>query len=199
MSNFAELARSNLMTLFNADPRALAQNLPAEPVGTQFRFRAFGDVCLLGHDGIFWRESSSPGVAELLISIYALNSRPDPARMTPYKAFRELPNSMPYIAAFASHTEAILVPHVGKIEKQRSDLASRLDGRVESGPECGDFSLILRPLPKIALKYVFYRADHESPASVSCLFSNNAAAFLPTDALADAGELTSRKMIDCLR
>ncbi len=200
MSNFAQLTRSNLITLFNADSQhALAQNLPAEPVGTQFQFRAFGDVCLLGKAGIFLRRPSSTGVMELLISIYALNSRPDPVRLTPYKAFRELPNSMPYIGAFATHTEAILMPHVGKIDKQSSDLASRLDGRVESGPECGDFSLILRPLPKIVLKYIFYRADHEFPASVSCLFSYNAGDFLPTDALADTGEMTSRKLLDYLR
>jgi hypothetical protein len=53
-------------------------------------------------------------------------------------------------------------------------------------------------LPKIALNFIFYRADDEFPASVTCLFSHNAASFLPTDALADTAEYTSKKMLDIL-
>jgi len=40
--------------------------------------------------------------------------------------------------------------------------------------------------------------DDEFPASVTCLFSQNAADFLSTDALADTGEYTSKKIFDIL-
>jgi len=48
----------------------------------------------------------------------------------------------------------------------------------------GDFSLVLFPLPKIALYYIFYLPDDEFSASATCLFSANAVSFLPVDGLA---------------
>ena len=47
----------------------------------------------------------------------------------------------------------------------------------------------------ISLCYIFYEADDEFPASVTCLYSNNARLFLPVDALADVGEYSSRKIL----
>jgi hypothetical protein len=73
---------------------------------------------------------------------------------------------------------------------------SSLNGELSPGSEGGDFSIIVRPLPKIKLRYIFYFADDEFPASATCLFSNNALSFLPIDALADTGEYTSRKIIE---
>jgi len=63
----------------------------------------------------------------------------------------------------------------------------------------GDFAFIVYPLPKIALCYIFYIADDEFPASVTCLYSNNADCILPLDAPADVGEYTSRKIMDIIR
>ena len=60
----------------------------------------------------------------------------------------------------------------------------------------GDFSFVVYPLPKIALCYIFYDPDEDFPASVTCLFSNNARRFLPLDGLADVGEYTSRKILE---
>ena len=62
--------------------------------------------------------------------------------------------------------------------------------------EGGDFSIIVRPLPKIMLRYIFYLADEDFPASATCLFSSNSLSFLPIDALADTGEYTSKKIIE---
>jgi hypothetical protein len=116
----------------------------------------------------------------------------------PFKAFREMPDSMPYVGAFASHTERVLVDHIDKIEHKADRIAQQFKGSQEASKDAGDFSFIVYPLPKIALNYIFYRADDEFPATVTCLFSHNAAAFLPTDALADTGEYTSKKILDIL-
>ena len=105
---------------------------------------------------------------------------------------------MPYVGAFASHTERLLVSHLQQIENKADQLVDRFSGLREERPEAGDFALILYPLPKIALNYIFYRADDEFPATVTCLFSSNAATFLPTDALADTGEYTSKKIMDII-
>jgi hypothetical protein len=133
---------------------------------------------------------------DILISLYALNARPDPCVWIPFKAFREFPDSAPYVAAFAAHAEQVLVSHVEKIRNRRDQVLEKLNGREAPEGKGGDFSLVVHPLPKIALCYIFYLADQEFPPSVTCLFSSNARLFLPLDALADTGEYTSRKIME---
>ena len=105
---------------------------------------------------------------------------------------------MPYIGAFASYTEKILVPYVEKIEEEQNSIMEYMQGKNAYEIAGGDFSFFLCPLPKITLCYIFYRADEDFSASATCLFSNNAQNFLPLDALADVGEYTSRKIIQIL-
>ena len=109
-----------------------------------------------------------------------------------------MPDSMPYVGAFASRAERVLFDQIDRIEQHAGRIAHRLKGLQGSDDDAGDFSLIVYPLPKIALNYIFYRADDDFPASVTCLFSNNAATFLATDALADTSEYTSKKMLEIL-
>ena len=109
-----------------------------------------------------------------------------------------MPDSMPYVGAFAAHAERVLLDQIDEIEQDADRIAQRLEGAQGSDNDAGDFSLIIYPLPKIALNYIFYRADDDFPASVSCLFSNNASIFLPSDALADTAEYTSKKILDML-
>jgi hypothetical protein len=54
-------------------------------------------------------------------------------------------------------------------------------------------------LPKVALCYIFYLPDEEFPASVTCLFSQNALSFMPLDGLADVAEYTSKVIIQLIR
>ena len=75
---------------------------------------------------------------------------------------------------------------------------ANLSGRNAPAGVEGDFSFVIYPFPKIALCYIFYEADDDFSASVTCLYSNNALSFLPIDALADVGEYTSRKMLDLI-
>ena len=62
----------------------------------------------------------------------------------------------------------------------------------------GDFAFVVYPLPKVALCYIFYEADEDFPASVTCLYNNNADRFMPLDGLADVGEYTSKKIINLI-
>ena len=65
-------------------------------------------------------------------------------------------------------------------------------------PASGDFSFRLQPLPKVWLEFICYLSDEDFPASVTCLYSQNADRFLTTDALADVGEYTVKKIITML-
>lgn len=198
MDNYARIVTDNLDRLYASLPTDLARMLPAEQNGQDFGFRAFGEACTLSPAGIYLAGEKQEGVPGILISLYALNAVSDAPVAEPFKAFKEFPNSAPYAGAFVSHTEQVLVPRVQAIEARSADIAARLGG--EAGiPATGDFSFTVSPLPNISLAYIFYREDEDFPASVTCLYSHNAGAFLPMDALADVGEYTSRKIINfCL-
>jgi hypothetical protein len=103
---------------------------------------------------------------------------------------------MPYAGAFSAHAQQILVPRVDLVEKSLDLVLERLSGRESGAP--GDFSFILFPLPKIALNYIFYRADEDFPPSVTCLYSQNADVFMPVDGLADVGEYMSKTILDLI-
>ena len=198
VDNYARIVRENVEKLYLDLPPSLARDLPAEQNGQRFRFDAFGARCQIQPDGIFLDQERQEGVIGILISLYALHARSDACVPEPYKAFKDLPNSMPYAGAFATHTQQILVPYVERIEMERNRIMKQLGGHAAPDGAGGDFAFVVFPLPKIALCYIFYAADDDFPASVTCLYSNNALRFLPIDGLADVGEYTSKKIIDWL-
>jgi len=198
-NNYAKIVQDNLKKLFENLPKDLARALPATQNGDAFLFEAFGETCEIRSDGIFLGEVQQAGVIGILISLYALNAKPETCLIEPLKAFKDFPNSMPYAGAFVTHTQQILVPYVDNIERSSNRIIETLKGCTAPAGIGGDFSFMVYPLPKIALCYIFYEADEDFPASVTCLYSNNAVSFLPIDALADVGEYTSKKIIDLVQ
>jgi hypothetical protein len=196
MDPYEKIIHNNLARLYRHLPENLDRHLPAERHNNHFNFEAFGEIVQIGPEGIRVGRRTEIGVRAILISLYALHAKADPCIATPFKAFRELPNSMPYHSAFTTHTERLLVPHIDTIEKNLQRIIDTWKGNAEPGHANGDFSFRLRPFPKIVLNYIFYRADEEFPASATCLCSCNALSFLPIDALADTAEYTSRKILD---
>jgi hypothetical protein len=194
-NNYAKIVEGNLKKLYENLTSDLAAVLPAKQNGDSFLFEAFGDRCEIRSDGIFLGEVQQTGVIGILISLYALNAGLETCLVEPLKAFKDLPNSMPYAGAFVTHTQQILVPHVEKIQISADRIIETLKGCKAPSNVGGDFSFMVYPLPKIVLCYIFYEADEDFPASVTCLYSNNAISFLPIDALADVGEYTSKKIL----
>ncbi len=197
-NNYTKLVNDNLNKLYKNFPKDLARNLPGIIKNTTIEFKAFGESCQISPDGISFGKKQQTGVLGILISLYALNTCSEVCIFEPLKAFKEFPNSMPYIGAFATHTENILVSHVNKVEKFQDFIVEKLMGKTSPSDNSGDFSFSVQPLPKITLHYIFYFADDDFPASVTCLYSNNANRFLPMDALADVGEYTSKKILDLI-
>lgn len=198
MNNYTKIIHKNLAQLYDALPENLEHNLPGIRENDDFIFDAFGERCRIGPDRILCGGVEETGVLGILISLYALHNQAAECVLEPFKAYRELPNSMPYAGAFAIQTEKSLVPYVEKIEKNLSSIIGCLSGSAGSGSPGGDFSFVVYPLPKVALNYICYFADEEFPAAVTCLFSSNALSFLPVDALADTGEYTSKKILQLL-
>lgn len=193
--NYKKIAQGNLEQLYKNLPADLAEKLPGKRDGDQFIFSAFGETCIIELGGITLGKEDHSSVFDILITLYALNACSDICILKPFKAFKEFPDSNPYVGAFTTHTENILVPYVMKIEASLGKIIEKMSGETASSETGGDFAFTVYPLPKIALTYIFYEADDDFPASVTCLFSNNANRFLPIDGLADVGEYTSKKII----
>ncbi len=197
--NYAKIVRDNLNALYADFSKDLAKNLPGEQNEGRFVFNAFGERCIIEPTGIRLGDEDHSFVLGILISLYALNACPDICIPTPLKAFKEFPDSMPYAGAFATHTEQLLVPHVAKIKTAVPAIMEAFNGEASPPGTGGDFSFVVYPLPKIALCYIFYEADEDFSASVTCLYSNNAHLFMPIDGLADIGEYSSKKILDLIK
>ena len=193
--NYLKLAMANLDRLYANLPGDLEKSLPAEKGGQTYSFRAFGQTCVIAPEGITLDGVEPPGVIGILLSLYALNASADLPILEPLRAFKEFPDSAPYVGAFASHTEQILVPAVLKIKTKIDLIVETLSGEAAPASVSGDFAFVVRPLPKIFLCYIFYEADEDFPPSVTCLYSNNANRFMPMDGLADVGEYTSKTIL----
>jgi len=115
------------------------------------------------------------------------------------KSVQGVPGQYALWGAFTTHTEQLLVPHVSKIKESVQLVTETLKGEEAPDETGGDFSFIVYPLPKIALCYIFYEADDDFPASVTCLYSNNARSFLPVDGLADVGEYCSKTILKLIK
>ncbi len=168
--NYAKIVQDNLEKLYGNLPENLADALPATREGETFIFKAFGEKCRIQPEGIFLGAEKQTGVSGILISLYALHVQPEPCVLEPLKSFKDFPNSMPYTGAFATHTEHILTPHVERIENASAQIMKQFGGQISPANISGDFSFVIYPVPKIALCYIFYKADEDFPASVTCLF-----------------------------
>ena len=196
--NYTKIVRHNLRQLYQNLPPNLGAALGGQNEDDHFIFQAFGETCVIGPEKIVLGQEIQNSVVGILLSLYALYAKPDACVCEPFKAFKDLPNSMPYAGAFASHTQQILVPHVPRIREHQPIITDRFNGTSAPAAVGGDFAFVIDALPKMSLCYIFYDSDEDFPASVTTLYSNNALCFLPIDALADVGEYTSKKIIEIL-
>ncbi|CAB1085217.1 hypothetical protein D1AOALGA4SA_12705 [Olavius algarvensis Delta 1 endosymbiont] len=151
MDNYGKIIQDNLARLFRNIPDHLEQMLPGRSQDRQLVLKAFGSSYHIGPEAITVGNNAETGVIGILISLYALHAKADPCIPTPFKAYREIPNSMPYAGAFASRTEQILIPYIDKIEDNLDLIFETLNGEPGTGGEGGDFSFVVRPFPKIKL------------------------------------------------
>jgi len=200
MSQYEALIRDNLRKAFSGGAEALAERLPARPDPEGLTFPAFGASCSLTSEAVVLSGKRETGPRGLVVSLYAANASPESLRLEPLVAFRDLPDSMPYQGAFAANSERPLVPRASEIPAWRSRILEFLQGEETPPPPAtpGDISLLVFPLPKIALCYIVYLPDEEFPAAVTCMFSNNARTFMPLDGLADTAEYTTRRILELM-
>lgn len=197
-SQYERIMLENLGNLFNPFPSNADRSIGARIKGKKLYLRAFGEECCIAQDRVTLSGRLEAGPRGVLVTLYARSAQPVPIALEPFKAFKDFPGSTPYQAAFAANTERVLVPHVEDISKSQERLLKTFNDANVPCHSAGDFSLLLFPLPKIALNYIFYLADEEFPASVTCLFSSNALSFLPLDALADVAEYTSKQILELI-
>ena len=128
--NYAKIVRDNLNRLYSNLPKDLAKKLPAEQEGERFIFNAFGEKCVIEPNRITLNEEKPSSVCGILISLYSLNACAENCIHPPFKPFKEFPGSMPFVGAFATNTEQLLVPHVEKIKKAVQKIEPAAEGEV---------------------------------------------------------------------
>ncbi len=112
--NYAKIAQDNLDRLYSDLPNDLAKNLPGEQNDEHFVFNAFGEKCVITPSRTTLGKEEHSSIFSILISLYALNANSGNCNISPLKSFKEFPDSMPYVGAFTTHTEQLLVPYVEK-------------------------------------------------------------------------------------
>jgi hypothetical protein len=197
-TNYQQIIEDHLEGLYANPLEGLEEALPARKENNSYYFRVFGENCCLGQEGVTLSGKSETGPKGLLVSLYATYVSHDPIQLEPFKAFKDLPDSMPYHGAFTMNSKQILVASVTQIKERRDVILNAFDGQSNPAGAAGDFSLLLYPLPKVALCYIFYLPDEEFSASATCLFSSNALSFMPLDGLADVGEYSSKKILQLI-
>jgi len=191
-TQYGKIIDDNLREAFARSIPELERSTGATWNGGVLSFRAFGEACCVETDKVTLSGKSSLDPKGLLVSLYARHAAPEEIQIEPLTSFRDFQGSMPYQGAFSANSERALIPHVPQIQENADAIKEVFGGAVGA---MGDFSLILYPLPKIALSYLFYLADEEFPAAATILFSANALSFMPLDGLADLAEYTSKEII----
>lgn len=194
-SNYETIISDNLKQIYAANLQRRAAAMAARKDDHALCFQAFGEACRLTPEGIRLNDERQTGPLGIVISLYALHAKEDVCQKEPYRAFKEFPNSMPYVGAFTHHTEQPLLPVVGRILENPQPLADAMAAEPAPAHLGGDGAWVVPALPKIYLCYIFYGADEDFPAAATCLFSRNAQRFIPMDALADTGEYTSKAIL----
>lgn len=192
--NYLKIRNDYLKQAWARSPLALSACLPAALTDAGLHFQAFGEECLLTGAEITLAGAAATGPEGLLIALYASSVPDRPVQLDSLKSFKELPDSMPYQAAFAANAEGILVPQVAAIHRRQERLATVFSGHLNPEPPSGDFSFTLYPLPRVPLYYIFHLPDEEFPAAVTCLFAADAPDFMPLAGLADVAEYTGKRI-----
>lgn len=196
ITGYERTIQDNLAEAFARPVSELERSTGGSWDGGRLVFRAFGRDCCANPEGIALNGTQRTDPIGVLVSLYLKHAQPDRLVMEPLKSFKEFPGSMPYHGPFSANSERVLIPHVGRIQEKVGEITAAFAG---SNSGTGDFSLILYPLPKIALCYVCYLPDEELPGNVTVLFSANALSFMPLDGLADVAEYTSKEIIRLVR
>ena len=108
--NYTIILQNNLDRLYADMPDNLAGNLPAQQDGERFIFDAFGEKCVIQPKAITLGEKEHSSVFGILISLYALNARPEICILSPFKSFKEFPGSTPYSWCFCNAYRKITHP-----------------------------------------------------------------------------------------
>lgn len=127
--NYQKIVQENLRQLYGNLPIDLSENLPAEQVGEQFHFNAFGEKCVLDPERIILGEEEHSLVLNLIISVYALNANSENCVILPLKSLKEFPDSVSHVAASAMPASKLLVPHVAEITNAKQNIIKHLTGK----------------------------------------------------------------------
>ena len=90
MDNYEKIIHQNLDRLYKNLPDNLERLLPGQRLNDEFRFKAFGETCLIRPDSIVIGDQDATGVTGILISLYALHANTNILALTEMDSPRQL-------------------------------------------------------------------------------------------------------------
>ncbi|MFH1033775.1 MAG: DUF3786 domain-containing protein [Pseudomonadota bacterium] len=111
--------------------------------------------------------------------------------------FREVESGEFYWSAFVKRAKAPLLSFFGERPELLKELGVRVGGR--PGQDVGDFSLIVRALPRVEFMLVLWEGDEEFPPEGNVLMDKNVGHYLSTEDIALAAGLPIYKMMASFR
>ena len=111
--------------------------------------------------------------------------------------FREVESGEFYWSAFVKRAKAPLVSFFGERPELLAELGAKVGGR--PGEDVGDFSLIVRALPRVEFMLVLWEGDEEFPPEGNVLMDKNIGHYLSTEDIALAAGLPIYKMMASFR
>ena len=136
-------------------------------------------------------ESGEPAtIWEKILLLHYLETARGTTPTGKWVTFGEVPGGHIYMPVFAARSvDRILRAYAGN-ESALTEAARDVGGEPA---DTGDVSVVLRPLPRVPVMLILWRADEELPASGSLLFDSSVTDYLPMeDIVVLAGMVASR-------
>ncbi len=117
---------------------------------------------------------------QIVILHYLIHARGIPLKGN-WVTFRQIPSGMFYYDPFVKRCIRPFTGFFGCHPKILEEISKKLHPL--SSPDLGDVSLVLRPLPFVAMAFVLWQGDEEFPPDGNILFDETITSFLSTEDL----------------
>ena len=131
------------------------------------------------------------GSMTVLLLHYLIHARPK-MLMNRFISYRELPDGMVFYNAFKNLAIDPIAHTFGEDLDAFGESASRIAGRkVDHGEMAYQFMMF----PRVPVTYILWGGDDEIPAAANILFDHSAQEQLPTEDLAEVGEVITHHLV----